>query len=149
MTITMMEEERLQVKCNYDDELMHIQGVSGKAQMGREYGIAEKVRTTLDVSLWLREQPPVLKSAASGELLYTPFTIYRYANGVMQMFVPGTPANHPQGAMLGLHPLSEGVKRVLTFAKKAGFIQDVDDAPYVPKETLNLDSTDHFIQEEE
>jgi|19_taG_2_1085344.scaffolds.fasta_scaffold00432_11 hypothetical protein len=145
---TMMEEERMQVKCNYDDELMHIQGVSGNTQMGREYGIAEKMRTTMEVSMWLREQPPVLKSAASGELLYTPFTIYRYANGVMQMFIPGTPANHPQGAMLGLHPLSEGVKRVLTFAKKAGFIQDTDTDPYVPEETLNLD-VGLFIEGEE
>ena len=128
-----MEEERLQVKCNYDDEMMHIQGISGKAQMGREYGIAEKVRTTLEVSMWLREQPPVLKSAASGELLYTPFTVYKYANGVCHMFIPGTPGNHPEGAMLGLQPLSGGVKRVLSFANKAGFIQEVDTDPYVPE----------------
>jgi len=134
---TMMEEERLQVKCNYDDEMMHVQGISGKAQMGREYGIAEKVRTTMEVSMWLREQSPVLKSAASGELLYTPFTVYKYANGVCHMFIPGTPGNHPEGAMLGLHPLSEGVKRVLSFAHKAGFIQEVDTDPYVPIEEAN------------
>ena len=131
---TIMEEERMQVKCNYDDEMMHIQGVSGKAQMGREYGIAEKVRTTMEVSMWLREQPPVLKSAASGELMYTPLSIYKYANGVCQMFIPGSPCNHPQGAILGLHPLSLGVQRILSFATKAGFVQEVDGEPYVPSE---------------
>jgi hypothetical protein len=50
--------------------------------------------------------------------------------------------------MLGLHPLSEGVKRVLTFAKKAGFIQEADTDPYVPEETLNLDAG-LFIEGEE
>jgi hypothetical protein len=53
------------------------------------------------------------------------------------MFIPGTPGNHPEGAMLGLHPLSEGVKRVLSFAHKAGFIQEVDTDPYVPIEEAN------------
>ena len=41
-------EERLQVKCNYDDGLIHIQGVSKSVNQGREYGFATKVRTTTE-----------------------------------------------------------------------------------------------------
>ena len=123
-------EERLQVKCVYDEEMMHIQGVSSTVQRGREYGFAEKVRTTMEVSMWLSEQPAVLDSGASGERLYTPFSVYKYENGVCQMFIPGTPGNHPKGAVLNLHPLSEGVKRLLNFASAAGFLQDVEGSPY-------------------
>ena len=46
------------------------------------------------------------------------------------MYIPGTPGNHPQGAVLNLHPLSEGVKRLLNFASKAGFMQDTEGKPY-------------------
>ena len=128
--MTNNNEERLQVKCVYDEEMMHVQGVSSTVQQGREYGFAEKVRTTMEVSMWLREQPAILKSGASGERLYTPFSIHRYENGVCQMYIPGTPGNHPQGAVLNLHPLSEGVKRLLNFASKAGFMQDTEGKPY-------------------
>jgi hypothetical protein len=127
-------EERLQVKCNYDNGLMHVQGVSKTVNQGREYGFATKMRTTTEVSMWLKEQPPVLKSAASNTLAYTPFQIIRYSNKVPQLFIPGTPANHPNGAVLNLHPLSNGVKQLLSFAEKAGFIQDSDELPFTTDE---------------
>ncbi len=123
-------EERLQVKCNYDEGVMHIQGVSKSVNQGREYGFATKVRTTTEVSMWLREQPAVNLSAASNTLAYTPFQIIRYTNKVPQIFIPGTPGNHPSGAVLNMHPLSVGVKNLLLFAEKAGFIEDSDEEPY-------------------
>jgi len=75
-----------------------------------------------------------LKSAASNTLAYTPFQIIRYSNKVPQLFIPGTPANHPNGAVLNLHPLSNGVKQLLSFAEKAGFIVDSDELPFTTDE---------------
>ena len=135
MKVSKMNNERMQVKCNFDEGRMHIQGVSGKVQQGREYGFAVKMRTTLPVSMWLREQPAVLESAASGELMYTPFQIYEYENKVCQMFVPGNSEfNHPQGLVLDLHPMSNQVQKLLRFAKAAGLTTQAPGEPYVSSE---------------
>ena len=125
-------EERMQVKCNFDEGRLHIQGVSKSHQQGRKYGMAIKMRTNPDVSAWLREQPPVLKSAASGEVMYTPFNIYKYKDNTCQLFIPGSSANHPEGAVLDLHPMNSNVRALLEFAVKSGLIVEVDKARYVP-----------------
>ena len=126
-----METERMQVKCKYDDEMMHIQCVSSKVQQGREYGMAIKLPTTADVSMWLREQEPTLVSAASGGApMYTPFTLYKYDSGDIQMFIPGSEINHAQGAVMNLHPLCDKMKKLLMFADKAGFIEQGVGKPY-------------------
>lgn len=127
----MIENERMQVKCNYDDETMHIQCVSKNVQRGREYGMAIKLPTTTDISMWLREQEPTLVSAASGGApMYTPFTLYKYNSGEVQMFIPGTEINHTQGAVMNLHPLCSKVKKLLSFADEAGFLEDAEGLPY-------------------
>ena len=134
-------EESMQVKCNFDEGRLHIQGVSGTYQQGRKYGMAIKMRTNADVSAWLREQPPVLKSAASGEVMYTPFNIYRYKDNTCQLFIPGSPANHPEGAVLDLHPKNSNVRALLEFGIKSGLIVDMETERWVPK--------DNVTQEEE
>ena len=55
-------------------------------QQGRRYGMAIKMRTNPDVAQ-LREQPAVLKSTASGELLYTPMKVYKYSDNTCQLFI--------------------------------------------------------------
>jgi len=124
-------EERMQVKCRYDDEMMHIQCISNEVNRGREYGMAVKVRTTADVSMWLREQTPTLRSAASGgEPTYTPLQIYQYPNKACQMFIPGTPHNHPQGFVGDLVIESEKVQALVQFAADAKFLEKVEGEPY-------------------
>ena len=125
-------EEGMQIKCKNDEGRIHIQGVSSKYQDGRNYGMSVKMRCMEDTSMWLREQEPVLKSAASGTVMYIPFRIYRYSNKGCQLFIPGTPSNHELGAVLNVHPMSDQVKRLLTFAEKAGLIEDVEGEPYLP-----------------
>ena len=51
-------------------------------------------------------------------------------NKVPQIFIPGTPGNHPSGAVLNMHPLSVGIKNLLQFAEKAGFIEESDEEPF-------------------
>ena len=126
-------ETRMQVKCDYDEGRMHIQGVSD-IEDNRKYGHATKIRTDVNVSMWLREQEPVLKSAASQELLYTPFTIYEYDNQVCQMFIPGSACNHPNGAVLDMHPLSNGVSSLLKWARASKLIERKEGMPFASQE---------------
>jgi len=125
------EEERMQVKCNYDIGRLHIQGVSGTVKHGRKYGMATKMRTSDDVSFWLREQPATHKSAASGELMYIPFELYKYTDGSYQMFIRGSEANHPEGAMLDLQPLDQPIQQLLEFATEADMVIDAVGPRYV------------------
>ncbi len=125
------EEERMQIKCKYEEGLVHIQCISAKLQAGRKYGFTVKMRTDPAVSMWLREQPEVLDSAATGGTMYTPFRIYRYGNNVHQMYIPGTPANHPNGAVLDLHPSSDNVAQLLDYATKVGFVENAEGKPFV------------------
>tara|TARA_R100001509_G_C4827943_1_gene202229 strand:+ start:224 stop:640 length:417 start_codon:yes stop_codon:yes gene_type:complete len=125
-------EERMQVKCNFDTGRLHIQGVSMTHQQGRRYGMAIKMRTNPDVSAWLREQPAVLKSAASGELLYTPMKVYKYSDNTCQLFIPGSPANHPEGAVLDLNPKNKNVASLLRFAMEAGQIEEIEGGRWMP-----------------
>lgn len=111
--------ERMQVKCNYDEGRLHLQGVSNNVRHGRPYGFAIKMRCAADVTQWLRTQAPTLKSAASGEVMYIPFELYRYEDGTYQMFIPGDDANHSDGAMLDLQPLDGTVKALMAFADEA------------------------------
>mgnify|MGYP003137532524 FL=1 len=133
MKAKQMIERRMQVKCDYDDGRMHIQGVSDVVG-NRAYGCCVKIRTDVNVSMWLREQEPVLRSAASQELLYTPLTIYEYDNKVCQMFIPGSSCNHPNGAVLDMHPLSDGVSSLLKWAKVSGLIEKAEGEPWMAQE---------------
>ena len=53
-----MNEDRMQVKCNYDDGMMHIQGVTSTMceGMNRKYGYAERMQCQKGVSDWLKMQ---------------------------------------------------------------------------------------------
>ena len=125
MNVIPTQKERLQVKCNYDEGRMHIQGISESVRHGRPYGFATKMKVMADVTQWLRTQPAVLKSAASGEVMYTEFMLYRYEDGTYQMFIPGEEANHPQGAMLDLQPMDTVVKQLIAFSDEANLTTNV------------------------
>ena len=140
-----MMNERMQVKCNYDEGRMHIQGTSKDVRHGRPYGFAIKMRTADDVTQWLRTQVPTLKSAASGETMYIPFDVLRYDDGTYQMFIPGDEANHPDGAMLDLQPLDQTVKAMIAFANEANLTVNMVGQNRWQPQTVDNDTT----QEEE
>ena len=93
------EEERMQIKCNYDIGRLHIQGVSSTVKRGRKYGIALKMRTADD--------------------------------GAYQIFIKGSEANHPEGAMLDLQPLDQPVQQLLEFVTEAEMVIDAVGPRYV------------------
>jgi|TARA_R110000824_G_scaffold173409_4_gene351452 hypothetical protein len=127
-----MMEERMQIKCVNDEGRLHIQGVSNTVTDERSYGIAVKMRAPVDVTMWLGEQEPCLKSAASEGVMYIPFRIYRYTSKVCQVFIAGSASNHPNGAVMDVQPMSNQIKRLLTWADKAGLIEDIDGNPFSP-----------------
>ena len=109
-----MNEDRMQVKCNYDDGMMHIQGVTSTMceGMNRKYGYAERMQCQKGVSDWLKMQTPTLKSGASGEMMYI----------------------HPEGMVCDINPAKNDIKGLLTFARNANLITQVVGAePHVGK----------------
>lgn len=122
-------KERMQIKCNYDDKMMHVQGVAKESHESgnRKYGIALKLRTTLEVSQWLREQTPTHKSAASGDVLYIPFEIRKYKDNNVQFFIMGSKGNHELGVMLDVQPADKDIRQLIKFANNAGLIANIDE----------------------
>lgn len=64
--------------------------------------------------------------------MYTPFNIYKYKDNTCQLFIPGTSANHPDGAVLDLHPKNSNVRALLEFATKSGLIVEVEEDRWAP-----------------
>jgi|TARA_R100000149_G_scaffold55302_1_gene24495 hypothetical protein len=112
-------ENRLQVRCQYDTNRIHIQGV-GQPTVNRKYGIAIELRAPPVLTDWLSLQEPWKKSPASGSMLYVPMTVVSYNDGeTIQFLIDGEELNHPQGVMLNVNADSLPVKTLVAFAKEA------------------------------
>ena len=108
---------RLQVRCNYDDHRIHIQGV-GEPTVNRKYGIALELRAPISLTGWLAEQTAKLNSPASGNQLYIEMEVCHYPEADKnQLLIHGTELNHPEGAMLNISTESGDVKVLMDFVK--------------------------------
>jgi hypothetical protein len=129
----MKDEKRMQMRITYKTEQMHMQGVDPATEMGRPYGTATELRANEVITGWLATQKATLVSAASGDLLYIPFTVAEYqyeGNEFYQMLIEGTPMNHPDGMCLDMSVESPHVRHVLSFAKASGLLQAGVGEPY-------------------
>ena len=128
-------DNRLQVRCQYDTNRIHIQGV-GQPTVNRKYGIAIELRAPPVLTDWLSLQEPWKKSPASGSMLYVPMTIVSYNDGeTIQFLIDGEELNHPQGAMLNVNADSLPVKTLVAFAKEADSnFSESTVTPYVTNE---------------
>ena len=127
------KEKRMQMRVTYKTEQMHMQGIDPDTVMGREYGTATELRANDVITGWLATQDPILRSAASNDLLYVPFTIAEYqhdGNEFYQMLIEGTPMNHPDGMCLDMSMDSPHVRHVISFAKASGLLQAGVGEPY-------------------
>ena len=110
-------QPRLQVRCNYDDHRIHIQGV-GEPTVNRKYGIALELRAPISLTGWLAEQTAKLKSPASGNQLYIEMEVCHYPEADKnQLLIHGTELNHPEGVMLNISTESSDVKNLIDFVK--------------------------------
>ena len=108
---------RIQVRCNYDDHRIHIQGV-GEPTVNRKYGIALELRAPISLTGWLAEQTAKLNSPASGNQLYIEMEVCHYPEADKnQLLIHGTELNHPEGAMLNISSESGDVKVLMDFVK--------------------------------
>jgi len=110
---------RLQVRCQFDAHRLHVQGVSAEHHTNREYGCAHELRVPTQVTTWLGEKDPELKSAASSSVLYVPLHLWATPDGY-QFFIEGSEFNHPNGLVLNVHPDNVSVKSLLDFAQEGG-----------------------------
>lgn len=118
-------KERLQVRCEFDTNRIHIQGV-GEKTVNRKYGMALELQSNSDVTNWLLDQEPTLVSPASGNLLYIEAQLHTFVedNNQMRLLFLGDNLNHPQGAVLELDMSEENlaVQALIDFAKNNGLI---------------------------
>ena len=129
-----IEHERIQVKCNYDIGILYIQGISNNiTRKGRKYRITLKIRSSPDVSLWLREQPATLHSEGSSKLLYIPLELLRYGDGTFQILIKGKGVNHLEGAILDIQILDNPIRDLIDFATKSNLFTDIIGPKYIPK----------------
>lgn len=113
-------QPRLQVRCQFDTNRIHIQGV-GEPTVNRKYGLAIELRAPPELTEWLSEQAPTLSSPASGSILYAPMSVLSYIEheGVVQLLIDGDELNHPEGAMLDISEDSLAVKTLIDFVKES------------------------------
>ena len=64
--------------------------------------------------------------------MYIPFELYKYQDGSYQMFIKGSEANHPEGAMLDLQPLDQEIQRMIQFAEEANLVINIIGKRYTP-----------------
>lgn len=112
--------ERLQVRCQFDTNRIHVQGV-GTPTVNRKYGIALELRAPPDLTAWLNDQTPTESSPASGSLLYIPMYMYNYVeqDNVVQLLIEGEELNHPKGAMLDVSMESPAVETLVDFVRES------------------------------
>ena len=111
-------EARLQVRTQFDNNRIHIQGV-GEPTVNRKYGIALELRAPPELTEWLSEQTPTLASPASGSVLYAPLEVISYVEheGTAQLLIKGSELNHPSGAMLDIKDDSVAIQTLIDFVK--------------------------------
>jgi len=130
-------QPRLQVRCQFDTNRIHVQGV-GEPTVNRKYGLAIELRAPPQLTEWLSEQEPTLSSPASGTMLYAPMSVLSYIEheGSVQLLIEGAELNHPSGAMLDISDDSVAVQTLIDFVKES-------------KSSLTLQDGDVFTTQEE
>ena len=133
-------EKRIQGRCVYSENMMHVQGIGDPEPTGgnRKYGMATELRVPIELTNWLKGQTPIALSPASGDKLYIPLRLVRYIADTphqYQLFIESTvsggdPLNHPMGAVLDMQLLSQPITELISFCEANGIYADSTDEPY-------------------
>lgn len=140
-----MTTNRIQVRCQFSDTLMHIQAlgetVNESSPYIRQYGMAAEYRIPQELNEWLSTQEATKQSPASGDVLYVPVELMQYGD-VTQMLIKSSPEgtdplNHPLGVVLNMKTASPAVSELLTFALANDLITVViGEEPYAVAEEV-------------
>jgi hypothetical protein len=103
MTEQQYGKDRIQVRCEFDTNRIHVQGI-GKTQVNRKYGLALELQAPPKLTDWLLQQEPTVVSPASGNLLYVEAELRHYFEDgdKTRLVVLGEELNHPEGAALNM-----------------------------------------------
>jgi|TARA_R110000824_G_scaffold542_3_gene3479 hypothetical protein len=135
----MMNEKRMQVKCNYDEGMMHIQVVCDQESSlsNRPYGYTVRMPCENKVSQYLRLQDPVLNSAAGTGVNYTAMTALSYpehtiaGRPAVQFLIHGTEFNHPQGLVCSVAMSKSDIISLVKYLMSVDMLVEQQGIPFI------------------
>jgi len=127
-------EVGVQVRCQYSENMMHIQGMG--ISDNRPYGLSMEVRVPPSVTDWLGMQKPTRESKASaGAMLYVPVRVLVYTDGEYQLLIASTvdggdPYNHNEGLMLNIKKDTLNNTKFLQWCDDNSIAEVIEGEPY-------------------
>ena len=131
------KEVGVQVRCEYNANMIHVQGIG--VEENRGYGLSIEFRVPTEVTDWLCGQVPTTRSlSSSNALYYIPAEMNRFAVGdgyeyqmVLKSTVEGGDAyNHPDGLILNMHKDTMNIMQFINFCDTNLIFADVVGEPF-------------------
>ena len=133
---------RMQVKCNYDSGMMHIQVLSDAESelSNRDYGYTDRIPCEDKVSQYLRTQDAEFDSAAGtgknyigmSALVYPEHTIGGQPS--VQLLIHGSEYNHPQGMVCSVAMSKKDIINLVKYLRSVDMLIEQQGLPITPME---------------
>ena len=131
------EMERMQVKCNYDSGMMHIQVLCNtKSELGnRKYGHTDRIPCEDKVSKYLRTQDPEFESAANTGKNYVGMSALVYPEHTIggqpsvQLLIHGSEHNHPQGMVCSVAMSKKDIIDLVKYLRSVNMLVEQQGLP--------------------
>tara|TARA_R100000030_G_scaffold71912_2_gene55396 strand:+ start:468 stop:899 length:432 start_codon:yes stop_codon:yes gene_type:complete len=131
---------RMQVKCNYDSGMMHIQVLSDTESelSNRDYGYTDRIPCEDKVSQYLRTQDAEFDSAAGtgknyigmSALVYPEHTIGGQPS--VQLLIHGSEYNHPQGMVCSVAMSKKDIINLVKYLRSVDMLIEQQGLPITP-----------------
>lgn len=131
---------RMQVKCNYDSGMMHIQVLSDAESelSNRDYGYTDRIPCEDKVSQYLRTQDAEFDSAAGtgknyigmSALVYPEHTIGGQPS--VQLLIHGSEYNHPQGMVCSVAMSKKDIINLVKYLRSVDMLIEQQGLPITP-----------------
>ena len=131
---------RMQVKCNYDSGMMHMQVLSDAESelSNRDYGYTDRIPCEDKVSQYLRTQDAEFDSAAGtgknyigmSALVYPEHTIGGQPS--VQLLIHGSEYNHPQGMVCSVAMSKKDIINLVKYLRSVDMLIEQQGLPITP-----------------
>lgn len=152
-----MNEKRMQVKCNYDEGMMHIQVLCKQESnlSNRDYGYTIRMPCENKVSNYLRLQDPMYDSAANTGKNYTAMTAMSFpqhtiaGRPAVQFLIHGAEYNHPQGMICSVAMSKSDIISLVKYLMSVSMLVEQQGEPLigVAEEEEEKDDSDEKCKE--
>ncbi len=131
---------RMQVKCNYDSGMMHIQVVCDTQSelSNRKYGYTDRIPCEDKVSQYLRSQDPEFESAANTGKNYVGMSALVYPEHTIggqpsvQLLIHGSEHNHPQGMVCSVAMSKKDIIDLVKYLRSVDMLVEQQGLPITP-----------------